>query len=136
MRRQSAKSGLLIFPHEAAIAEDVGTEYGGELTFQYPPIAMRLLLQARCRLAHGIIHRLRVLRIFIKLDCDLCQPLEREIGIEPQEIFNLGASRLILACHAVASRQTNVTYQKIRVTRESALLGGNRILIPAHLAIG
>ena len=33
---------LLVLPHEAAIAEDIGTEYGGELTFQYPPIAPRL----------------------------------------------------------------------------------------------
>src|SRR6266436_716953 len=42
MRGQSTEGRLLIFPHEAAIAEDIGTEYGGELTFQYPPIASRL----------------------------------------------------------------------------------------------
>src|SRR6266851_703677 len=42
MRGQSTKSGLLVLPHEAAIAEDIGTEYGGELAFQYPPIASRL----------------------------------------------------------------------------------------------
>jgi hypothetical protein len=33
MRGQSAVSRLLVLPHEAAIAEDVGAEYGGELTF-------------------------------------------------------------------------------------------------------
>src|SRR5713226_4580404 len=42
MRGQSAKSRLFVLPHEAAIAEDIGTEYGGELPFQYPPIASRL----------------------------------------------------------------------------------------------
>src|SRR5713226_1996730 len=42
MRGQSAKSRLFVLPHEAAIAEDIGTEYGGELPFQYPPIALRL----------------------------------------------------------------------------------------------
>src|SRR5712692_8253324 len=34
---KSAEGRLLVLPHEAAIAEDVGTEYGGELTFQNPP---------------------------------------------------------------------------------------------------
>ena len=33
---------LFVLPHEAAIAEDIGTEYSGELTLQYPPIASRL----------------------------------------------------------------------------------------------
>src|SRR6266851_6201937 len=42
MRGQSAKGRLFVLPHEAAVAEDIGTEYGGELTFQYPPIASRL----------------------------------------------------------------------------------------------
>jgi hypothetical protein len=37
MRGQSAKRRLLILTHEAAIAEDIGTEYGGELTFQNLP---------------------------------------------------------------------------------------------------
>src|SRR5216683_28163 len=32
MGGQSAKSRLLVLPHEAAIAEDIGAEYGGELT--------------------------------------------------------------------------------------------------------
>ena len=35
-------SRLFVLPREAAVAEDVGTEYGGELTFQYSPIAPRL----------------------------------------------------------------------------------------------
>ncbi len=30
---------LLVLPHEAAVAEDIGTEYGGELTFQCSPPA-------------------------------------------------------------------------------------------------
>ena len=30
-------SRLFVLPHEAAIAEDIGTEYCGELTFQNPP---------------------------------------------------------------------------------------------------
>src|SRR5712692_4327002 len=42
MRGQSAKGRLLVLPHEAAVAEDIGTEYGGELAFQYPPIVARL----------------------------------------------------------------------------------------------
>src|SRR5713226_10714068 len=28
---------LFVLPHEAAVAEDIGAEYGGELTFQHPP---------------------------------------------------------------------------------------------------
>src|SRR6266851_198681 len=35
----SAKRRLLVVPHEAAIAEDIDTEYGGELTFQYSPLS-------------------------------------------------------------------------------------------------
>src|SRR5712692_1552530 len=42
MRGQSAKGRLFVLPHEAAVAEDIGTEYGGELAFQYPPIVARL----------------------------------------------------------------------------------------------
>src|SRR5216684_3260447 len=34
---KGAQRRLFALPHEAAIAEDIGTEYGGELTFQYPP---------------------------------------------------------------------------------------------------
>jgi hypothetical protein len=34
---QSAEGHLFVLPHEAAIAEDIGAEYGGELTFQNPP---------------------------------------------------------------------------------------------------
>src|SRR6266851_3024433 len=45
MQGQSAEGRLFVLPHEAAIAEDIGAEYGGELTFQYPPIVARLLLQ-------------------------------------------------------------------------------------------
>src|SRR6266851_7452216 len=37
MRGQSAESRLFVLPHEAAVAEDIGTEYSGELTFQNPP---------------------------------------------------------------------------------------------------
>src|SRR6266851_618999 len=37
MRGQSAKSRLFVLSHEAAIAEDIGAEYGGELTFQNFP---------------------------------------------------------------------------------------------------
>src|SRR5712692_7510935 len=44
MRGQSAQRRLFVLPHEAAIAEDIGTEYGGELTFQYPPIARLIIL--------------------------------------------------------------------------------------------
>ena len=39
---KSAQCRLFVLPHEAAIAEDIGAEYGGELTLQYPPIASRL----------------------------------------------------------------------------------------------
>src|SRR6266851_9495753 len=42
MRGQSTECRLFVLPHEAAIAEHIGAEYGGELTFQYPPIAARL----------------------------------------------------------------------------------------------
>src|SRR5216684_1584753 len=35
MRGQGAERRLLVLPHEAAVAEDIGTEYRGELTFQY-----------------------------------------------------------------------------------------------------
>src|SRR5216684_7569068 len=34
---KSAQRRLFILTHEAAIAEDIGAEYGGELTFQHPP---------------------------------------------------------------------------------------------------
>src|SRR6266849_8194076 len=34
MRRQSTESGLFVLPHEAAVAEDVGTEHSGERTLQ------------------------------------------------------------------------------------------------------
>ena len=37
MRGEGAVSRLLVLPHEAAIAEHIGAEYGGELAFQYPP---------------------------------------------------------------------------------------------------
>ncbi len=37
-----------VLPHEAAVAEDIGAEYGGELTFQYSPQAIaNSSLQAR-----------------------------------------------------------------------------------------
>src|SRR5216684_107534 len=36
---KSAQRRLFILTHEAAIAEDIGAEYGGELTFQYSPQA-------------------------------------------------------------------------------------------------
>ncbi len=38
------ESRLLVLPHEAAVAEYIGTEYGGEPTFQYPPIARLIIL--------------------------------------------------------------------------------------------
>ena len=34
VRRESAESRLFVVPHEAAVAVHIGTEYGGELTFQ------------------------------------------------------------------------------------------------------
>src|SRR6266852_1446279 len=37
MGRQGAESRFHVLPHEAAAAEDVGTAYGGELTFHHPP---------------------------------------------------------------------------------------------------
>src|SRR6266851_5865848 len=42
---KGAQRRLFMLPHEAAIAEDIGTEYSGEFTFQYPPIPTRLLFQ-------------------------------------------------------------------------------------------
>ena len=38
MGREGAQRRLFVFPHESAKAEDVGTEYGGELTLQNPPL--------------------------------------------------------------------------------------------------
>jgi len=38
---KSAQRRLFVLPYEAAVAEDIGTEYGGELTLQYPPQADR-----------------------------------------------------------------------------------------------
>src|SRR6266851_281893 len=37
---KSAQRRLFVLPHEAAVAEDVGTEYGGELTLKYAPPTM------------------------------------------------------------------------------------------------
>ena len=39
MRGQGAERRLFVLPHEAAVAEHVGAEYGGELTFHPPPLA-------------------------------------------------------------------------------------------------
>ena len=41
MGGKGAKSRLFVFSHEAAVAENVGAEYGSELAFQYPPLADR-----------------------------------------------------------------------------------------------
>jgi hypothetical protein len=40
---QTAQRRLLVLPHEAAVAEDVGTEYGGELALHYPPLKMVII---------------------------------------------------------------------------------------------
>ena len=44
MGRKRAQRRLLVFPHEAAVAEHVGAEYGGELTFQCPPLMTPIIL--------------------------------------------------------------------------------------------
>jgi hypothetical protein len=38
MARQGAERRLLVLPHEAAVAEHVGAEYGGELALQTAPL--------------------------------------------------------------------------------------------------
>jgi hypothetical protein len=44
VKGQGSERQLLIFPHEAAIAVDVGAEYGGELALHYPPLMMAIIL--------------------------------------------------------------------------------------------
>src|SRR5713226_1835498 len=46
-------SRLLVLPHEAAIAEDVGAEYGGELTFQYSPQHATITSRLPCACRRG-----------------------------------------------------------------------------------
>ena len=36
MRGKSTERRFFVLPHEAAVAEDIGAEYGGELTFHAP----------------------------------------------------------------------------------------------------
>src|SRR5712672_2118994 len=43
MGGKRAQRCLFVLPHEAAVAVDVGAEYGGELALHYPPL-MSLLL--------------------------------------------------------------------------------------------
>jgi len=38
MGGKGAQRRLFIISHEAAVAEHVGAEYGGELALQYPPL--------------------------------------------------------------------------------------------------
>src|ERR1700755_1266152 len=47
MGRQRSERRLFVFPHEAAIAEYVGAEYGGGLAFDPSSRSTRNLLQAR-----------------------------------------------------------------------------------------
>ena len=47
MRGQSAERRLFILPHEAAVAVNIGAEYGGELTFHLRLTSARNSLQSR-----------------------------------------------------------------------------------------
>jgi hypothetical protein len=38
MGGKGAQRRLFVIPHEAAVAENVGAEYGGELSLHYPPL--------------------------------------------------------------------------------------------------
>ena len=51
--RKGAESRLFIFPHEAAVAEDVGAEYGGELAFHYPPLMTAIIAAGVLTLSIG-----------------------------------------------------------------------------------
>jgi hypothetical protein len=42
--RKRVQRRLFVLLHEAAVAENVGAEYGGELAFHSPPLIMAIIL--------------------------------------------------------------------------------------------
>jgi len=44
MGREGAQRRLFVLPHQAAVAEDVGTEYSGELALHYPPLMTEIIM--------------------------------------------------------------------------------------------
>src|SRR5229473_3798397 len=112
MRGQSAEGRLFVLPHAAAIAEDIGAEYGGELTFQYPPIATRLLLQAR--LVQVGMDAFSICFILVN-HTPQHELLYREVGKEPHNL------RCFRACLWLTPSFNIVDPQKILETRKGRI---------------
>src|SRR5229473_4031394 len=130
MRGQGAKRRLLVLPHEAAVAEDIGAEYSGSLRSN-THLSTRLLLQPR--LGHitikAVPHRLLHHGVFPL-------HLQRKTGVDSHDFCRLGLSITRTAEFDIAGYQDDSGSYSVGVASQAPLQAWNCIPVSRHIGIG
>src|SRR5260370_2225415 len=134
MRGQSAESRLFVLPHEAAIAEDVGTDYRGELTFH--DLTPGRIADSSLQAGLTTVVTDEFFVSFVLLRNPFKQRLQRELRVNPQKFRRFLPRLLIAAPLGIVNDQLSVGTEVMREAGDVQLEDGNRFRISPHLSVG